>query len=868
MADKTVVVRLRAVVGEYQKAMAGAAASTKGVAQSGKGLMALGPETKKLGGELTRNVTLPILAIGAAAGKMSYDFEATFARMQGLAGVSAKEVDGLKESVLDLAGETARSPQELAEGLYFVRSAGIEGAAALDTLETSAKAATAGLGSTAAVADAVTSALNAYGEANITAAEAGDILAATAREGKAEASELAPQFGRLLPIAAELGVEFHEVGAGMAFLSRSSGDAALSATQLNGVLEKMLNPSEEGAEALAAIGSSAAELRQSVADNGLLPTLTDLRDNLEANGLTMADFSRDNQFLQGALQLTGVQAEEAEQVFASLSESSGSLGEAFGAVAETDGFKMKQALTDVQVALIKLGDIILPLVATVATFGAAALTALSSLPGPLDTIVVGFLAMAAALGPILKMSGPLVTAFRKVGDVIGVIAPNSVAAAGGIGQVGRAMATGAAAVGLAVTAWQLYEQTMSDAKSKGSGYVDDLRAEFEALGPGEVTIDEMRASVGALNDEINRLSDDKRGSQSPFDADYRATLEEQIRVTSELRSEQNDLIYASQALAREMGISEDAAMQQLLTNDELKASVDPVTGAFDAEAAAVGAAVQALQDHADALHAQFDPVFAMQDALANEKKAHDELTWAIAEHGASSAEAAEAEQNLFRSVVDTDGAALSLKAAMEAGTVSIEDGAAMLDSWVTSGRLTKEQADRIATAIGITTWVAGGFAGTYTAKLEAQDNASAAIQRAKAWADTLDGRVVDVVIRAGGRFNDALVRGSEAGGLVTKSGGRKPGPTDTIPMLLAPGEFVLDAATTARLGVPYLNALNGGATMTSPVLRSRPQLASSGGQTIVHHHHYAIHASSIDAHTLGRTVRDALEAGGRRGVAA
>src|SRR5690606_21200580 len=87
-----------------------------------------GRALSSFGDTMTKNVTVPLVALGTAATKMAVDFDNTFGQMQGLAGVTADEVDHLKETVMGLAGETGRAPQELAEALYFVRSSGIEGA--------------------------------------------------------------------------------------------------------------------------------------------------------------------------------------------------------------------------------------------------------------------------------------------------------------------------------------------------------------------------------------------------------------------------------------------------------------------------------------------------------------------------------------------------------------------------------------------------------------------------------------------------------------------------------------------------------------------------------------------------------------------
>ena len=78
----------------------------------------------------------------------------------------------LTTSVLKLSGSTARAPQELADAMFFITSAGIDAADAAGVLEASAKAAAVGLGDTATIADLATSAMNAYGKENLSASNA------------------------------------------------------------------------------------------------------------------------------------------------------------------------------------------------------------------------------------------------------------------------------------------------------------------------------------------------------------------------------------------------------------------------------------------------------------------------------------------------------------------------------------------------------------------------------------------------------------------------------------------------------------------------------------------------------------------------
>ncbi len=189
---------------------------------------ALGTSMSSVGKKMTMGLTLPIVAIGAAATKMFMDFDSSMTKITSLVGISKDEVDKMRASVLQLSGQTAKSPQELADALFVVTSAGLRGTAAIDALTAAAKASAAGLGETADIARAVAGSVNAYGEANLSAAKATDIIVATARAGNFETSQFAAALGRVLPFAKQAGASLEEVGGAVALLTRTNGDAAQS----------------------------------------------------------------------------------------------------------------------------------------------------------------------------------------------------------------------------------------------------------------------------------------------------------------------------------------------------------------------------------------------------------------------------------------------------------------------------------------------------------------------------------------------------------------------------------------------------------------------------------------------------------------
>jgi len=751
MATRDLTVRLRADIQGYRRAMQQAAAATGNFERQMFAVQRAGRALSNFGATMTRNVTVPLVAIGTAATKMAVDFDGTFGQMQALAEVTADEVDHLRETVLGLAGETGRAPQELAEALYFIRASGIDRAVALEVLERSAVAAAAGLGDTGAIADAVTSAINAYGAEVITAAEATDVLVATAREGKAEPAELASQMGRLLPIAAELEVSFADVGAGLAALSNTGNDAAASSTRLGNIMSKLLRPSQQGAEALASVGLSLDDVHRSLREEGLLDTLLMLRERLGDTGFRR--LFDDARALQGALSLTGAQAEKNREIFDSLANSAGALDDAFEK-SEGAGRDLERAWAQVQITLIRIGEIIAPVAADVAGAIAGLVAAFQELPEPAQTALVAIGGLLAAIGPAVWTVGKLTTAFGGLmaklsqiavpaGTISGAFQGTATAGAtlgsrllglaGSFSLVGSAVAAG-------VVAFNAYNRTKEEASRISSRYTEALLREADAqtaavdavsaseLAQGSLgeKLRELEADFSVFNeairesgDELERL-EDMAGAIPALGLEEvleRAGLagsdfaDELIRISDGLSTgELVDLVDRLDGLsdrydeaAREAENTRYAEEQLANQHGESADAIEEVAGGYEE-------ATSALQEYARQLQAQFDPIFGLVDALHQQaeantrvEEAQQALNDAIAQYGAESPEAAAAQRDLDAAQRNAAGAALdvyvataTLNDAISKNPSLLESSKEMLQTWVAQGLITQETADAMA----------------------------------------------------------------------------------------------------------------------------------------------------------------------------
>ncbi len=424
------------------------------LAGAGDQIKRVGDKMKQAGDTLTRDVTLPIVAVGVASGKMAMDFESSMSQIEGLVGKSQEQVKAWSSQILELGPKVGKSPVELSKALYFITSAGIDDAKAMDVLTTSAKAASAGLGETQIVADAVTSALNAYAGSNLDAGTATGILVAAVREGKGEANEIAPALGRVIPIAAQLGISFDQVSAALAAQTLVGFDAAEAATNLSGIMSALLKPSKQASDTLSAFGLSAAGLREQIKEQGLLAVLNTLRESIGGDDEALAAIFPNIRGFRGLLSLTGENADKTNAIFQKLAGAGvADLNKAFDAASKTSKFQFQAAMAQVQDLLITLGSSVLPAVMPVLKQLAEAIKNVADWfknlnPETQRTIVI-LAGIAAAIGPVLSIGGRLISMLGlilKGVSALGLsLGPGSLLIAGLIAIVGFLNAVGQAA---------------------------------------------------------------------------------------------------------------------------------------------------------------------------------------------------------------------------------------------------------------------------------------------------------------------------------------------------------------------------------------------------------------------------------------
>lgn len=360
---------------------------------------------KQVGASLTRNVTLPLVAVGAVSVKVAADFDASLSKIQGLVGASAQQMAVYRKSILALAPAVAQGPTALADALYFVTSSGFKGAQALKILSISAKASTAGLGDTKVIADLVTSAMTAYGSSTLSAAKATDILVAATKAGKGEPAQFAAALQENVAAANTLGVSFSQLAAATAALSTVNSNVSQDATQISGIFQAIIKPGPAAIDTLKKVGLSVGDLRKEIKDKGLLNTLLDLKDRFHGNVTEMGKLFPNVRGLRGFLTLVGTAAKRNVSIFDQVAHSTGSLNKAFKtALTNNPQVQFKKLTAQLQVMAIIIGEALIPVLLKLAGYITSVASKFKSLSNGEQTFILITAGILAAVGPVISLA--------------------------------------------------------------------------------------------------------------------------------------------------------------------------------------------------------------------------------------------------------------------------------------------------------------------------------------------------------------------------------------------------------------------------------------------------------------------------------
>lgn len=429
---------------EMEKAKEVAKTQADGISQQIKKAAQVGQNLQKVGGTLTKAITVPLMGAGAASAKFAMDFQKDMAQVKTLLDGNAQQVEArtkeLSKNVLQVSNDVNMSSSQIAEGTYQVISAYGDSAETMDLVTIAAKGAKAGGAELVDSVNLLSAVTKGYGDTSKEANEkVSDLAFQTVKLGQTTFPELASSMGRVVPLAATLKVSQEELFGIMATGTGVTGNAAEVSTQLRGVLQALMAPTDSMAELMANLGYESGQAM--IEGLGLQGTIDAIVKAADESGMPLQSYIGSIEGQTLALTLSGEQSDVLREKIAAMGEATGSAAKAFKAATDNEAEDFDGSINKLKNSAIAFGDALTPLISKVADLVSGVADFINDLSPAQKEMAVNFALVAAAAGPAISTVGKGITTFSNVAGALKGLggAASTAAGAGGLGALTPAL---------------------------------------------------------------------------------------------------------------------------------------------------------------------------------------------------------------------------------------------------------------------------------------------------------------------------------------------------------------------------------------------------------------------------------------------
>lgn len=572
-----------------------------------------------------QSLTQARLQVGAAAagmGAMVYaggallSFYAQFAQRMGevnsITDLSQAEFQALSTDVRQLSQAMGKEAAQSAAALYDILSSGVSPDNSIQTLELATRAAVAGVTDTATAVRGGLAVVNAYGEGIEQLGVRYDQLFLAVRDGVTTFPELAGYIGDTLPTAKAAGVEFSEVAAAIALMTKAGIRTPQATTALKGAINALAAPGEAAAKAMAELG---------IEWRGLTATLEDIAGRnlgLAALKEILPDVEARTAVLALTQNMAGLKAE-----VEAMGNASGALDAAYAKMADTPQAeldKFNAAWGELKLQLGEAATAFLPVIQA----GADLLKFFNELPAP----VRNGAAMVAGLALALSTVGSAIRVLRNPFGLALAHMSATPAAAG-------AAASGMSTVGTAATSLIPKLRTLADVAKLAKGGLalgvvswtaGNLAELYDLYKQNQELTQSQRDYEQALQDTIARTTEYADTVVQPAEALARMTDEERKAYAERLRLAEEHYSKQSELLSRRHTDISTVSPEALASARTARRYREALAGIKDAHLEREAAE----RRHNDTLaKIKADNLQSIQDALGKEILAYEQAAKAL-----------------------------------------------------------------------------------------------------------------------------------------------------------------------------------------------------------------------------------------------
>jgi TP901 family phage tail tape measure protein len=378
---------------------------------------------KTTGGLLSRNVTLPIVGVGAAAVKTATDFEAGMSEVKAISGATGSEFDALREKAIEMGAKTKFSASDSADAFKYMAMAGWDASAMMDGIAGVMDLAAASGEDLATTSDIVTDALTAFGLQASDSAHFADVLAQASSKSNTNVGLMGETFKYVAPVAGALGYSIEDTAVAIGLMANSGIKGSQAGTALRSTITRLAKPVGEAKDAVEELGISITN-----ADGTMKPlsqTMVELREKFagltEEQKAQYAAMLAEQEGISGLLAIVNASDEDFQKLTDEINNANGAAEDMASVMMDNTAGAVEQLKGALESAGILIGEKLTPYIRKLAEWITGLVEKFNSLSEGEQEQIVKLGLILAAIGPVLLIMSKVISVVLMFAKAFGLI---------------------------------------------------------------------------------------------------------------------------------------------------------------------------------------------------------------------------------------------------------------------------------------------------------------------------------------------------------------------------------------------------------------------------------------------------------------
>lgn len=371
---------------------------------------------KTTGGLLSKNVTLPIVGVGAAAVKTATDFEAGMSEVKAISGATGSEFDALRDKAIEMGAKTKFSASDSADAFKYMAMAGWDASQMMDGIAGIMDLAAASGEDLATTSDIVTDALTAFGLQASDSAHFADVLAQASSKSNTNVGLMGETFKYVAPVAGALGYSIEDTAVAIGLMANSGIKGSQAGTALRSTITRLAKPVGEAKDAVEELGISITN-----ADGTMKPlsqTMVELREKFagltEEQKAQYAAMLAGQEGMSGLLAIVNASDEDFQKLTDEINNANDAAEDMASVMMDNTAGAVEQLKGALESAGILIGEKLTPYIRKLAEWITGLVEKFNSLSEEEQDQIVKFGLILAAIGPVLLILAKVISVVSTV----------------------------------------------------------------------------------------------------------------------------------------------------------------------------------------------------------------------------------------------------------------------------------------------------------------------------------------------------------------------------------------------------------------------------------------------------------------------